>query len=78
MGLDIVNFKFLLFLLITAGVCKYSIEVQVSIILSLLFPIYFMNIFCENEYVEIKKKKMIFINIDIVSIVFDIIKPLQN
>lgn len=37
-----------------------------------------MNIFCENEYVEIKKKKIIFINIDIVSIVFDIIKPLQN
>lgn len=36
-----------------------------------------MNIFCENEYVKIKKKKMIFINIDIVSIVFDIIKPLQ-
>jgi hypothetical protein len=34
-----------------------------------------MNIFCENEYVKIKKKKMIFINIDIVSIVFDIKNP---
>lgn len=37
-----------------------------------------MNIFCENEYVEIKKKKIVFKNIDIVRIVFDIIKPLQN